>query len=74
MMKLLLIALVLASCTAAKPIVLTVTSNSGKEVQARRGNEWWNAACTDTIKPGTVITALPYAGQPDCNCIFKRVK
>ena len=84
-MKYVLIVLAFASCTVSRPsgpIKLTVTHiipngyKSGiKEVWARKGYKVFMAQCEglpDTVKVGTVLTALP-ADKP-CNCLFHRIR
>lgn len=80
-----LFTLVFSGCVSLRPsgpIKLTVTHiipngyESGiKEVWARKGSRRFMAQCeglSDTVKVGTVLTALP-TDKP-CNCLFNRIK
>lgn len=89
MKKIILILVIAAAgCAAPKPAILRLRvthiipngySSGIKEVWARNSYRVYMAQCqnlSDTVKVGTVLTVLPYNGQPDslCNCVFKRIK
>jgi hypothetical protein len=80
-----LFTVVFSGCVSLRPsgpIKLTVTHiipngyESGiKEVWARKGYKVFMAQCEglpDTVKVGTVLTAMP-TDKP-CNCLFNRIR
>lgn len=82
LLTLLILVVIFAEARNKKPkqLRLTITyvhrDGADSEVWARSGYRWYMAKCNppDSVKIGVVITALPYRGQVDCICVFRRVK